>query len=191
MREISDFIHNNIGDFTKPPVKSWTFSGGGKKNVNDLEIESYFAKPNSKENKANAPLGYNATDEIDQVKFIVENSTRILLTDIQCTQDFTKSGRAGRFLDFFNQLTLINKVGASLSKYVNVVILFYATYDSITNNDGMFNYFDSVNKKTGLNHRFDDAYNDVISTITLANYPYVQFMGYAIYDYTLAREARP
>lgn len=163
----------------KPALPSISKTNG------DIQIETYIRSANDV-----SPYDPLYTNQ-QQYDYIVGASTRIFLTNIQTTADFIAN--PGVFMDSLNQLSNINYSptslvggGVPLKIPINLVVLFYCN-DGPHGND-LFDYFDS---SATPGRQFQDAYNAIVKSGLPAKYPYINFVGYAVYDYEYARMANP
>ena len=87
-----------------------------------------------------------------------------------------------------NKIKLIANASRKLNKVSDVVILFNLNQTSVDPN--IYNYF-SV---TGSNHLFSDAFakfNADYNAVVFSNKAYINLIGFQLYNYTSAHNARP
>ena len=113
--------------------------------------------------------------DLQQAKTLVSWLDRILVHDYRTSPQFG-------YLQ--SRLSFLGKAAQSQNRVMDVIVLFSAEPEF------MQDYF-SV---SGQNHSFTDAYADIVNQFNAASFAgknNVRLIGYQIFDYSLARQARP
>ena len=113
--------------------------------------------------------------DLQQAKTLVNWLDRILVHDYRTSPQFGYMQ---------SRLSFLGKAAQSQNRVMDVIVLFSAEPEF------MQNYF-SV---SGQNHSFTDAYADIVDQFNAASFAgknNVRLIGYQIFDYSLARQARP
>ncbi|MCX6350966.1 MAG: hypothetical protein NTX03_03790 [Bacteroidetes bacterium] len=196
---------SDIRGFIKKPfpfVQGFPPSLKRTKNPNDLEVETYVARPNSK------PI--TVTPAQSQMDFIVDNSDRIILANASSSAlpDYS-------YYNTFNQLALIADRAKRLSTPTNivrvpVVVLLYCNIDyNMPNNHPLippddvytplipfttaplYNYFRTTPFHLGYDYFLQQYYNEIIlGNVSTEIQDHIFFVGYQIFSYTGAYNAR-
>lgn len=113
--------------------------------------------------------------DLQQAKTLVRWLDRILVHDYRPNPQFGYMQ---------SRLSTIGKAAQSQNRTMDIIVLFSAEPEF------MQDYY-SVG---GQNHSFDDAYADIVNQFNATNFTgkaNVRLMGYQLFDYSLAKQARP
>lgn len=113
--------------------------------------------------------------DLQQAKTLVRWLDRILVHDYRPNPQFGYMQ---------SRLSTIGKAAQSQNRTMDIIVLFSAEPEF------MQNYY-SV---SGQNHSFDDAYTDIVNQFNAATFTgknNVRLIGYQVFDYSFARQARP
>lgn len=113
--------------------------------------------------------------DLHQAKTLVRSLDRILVHDYRVAPQF------GYMQD---RLSYIGKAAQSQNRIMDIIALFSAEPEF------MQNYFSVA----GQNHPFEDAYTEIVNQFNAATFPgkaNIRIVGYQIFDYSFAKQARP
>lgn len=113
--------------------------------------------------------------ELQQAKTLVKNLDRVLVHDYRTAPSFSYMQ---------SRLSFLGRAAKSQNRVIDVIVLFSAEPDC------MQNYYSVA----GQNNTFDDAYAAIVAQHEAASFngkDNIRLIGYQVFQYSLARQARP
>lgn len=113
--------------------------------------------------------------ELQQAKTLVQNLDRLMVHDYRTAPSFGYMQ---------SRLSFLGRAARNLGRVIDIIVIFSAEPEF------MQNYFST----TGQNKTFDDAYAEIVAQHNAATFDgkdHIRIVGYQIFQYSLARQARP